>query len=321
MSKEFQSLVFDDPIWKKVRKHPRYALKKLRRKARHFVQDTIRFTFQSPEDWGIVNQNEIRLVGLRRSGNHALINWIGKQQDGVVEHLNNIPIGENPYRHHYEYTLDRWPEKTKMLQLFWQQSQGNFYRKNCLIYNYEDYGLAKIFYPAFERKHDWYLGKSERRFDVIIIRDPFNLLASRIKKKKSFIHVKSSNRTFTDLWKEYAKEYLGETNYLQQTKVCVNYNRWIQDVEYRRSIAEKLGLHFSDTGFQEMADMGSSFENTRYGDETAQQELMSRWQHYLDDDLFQMLLRDRELIEYSNYIFGKLPAADNLQQKALSPDS
>jgi hypothetical protein len=34
-----------------------------------------------------------------------------------------------------------------------------------------------------------------------------------------------------------------------------------------------------------------------------------------------MLLRDRELIEYSNYIFGKLPAADNLQQKALSPDS
>lgn len=36
-----------------------------------------------------------------------------------------------------------------------------------------------------------------------------------------------------DLWIDYAKEYLGETNYLKHNKICINYNQWFADVEYQ----------------------------------------------------------------------------------------
>jgi hypothetical protein len=51
----------------------------------------------------IVNHKEIRVVGLKRSGNHAIINWIRKAHYGEVWHLNNIPTERNPYRFLYEH--------------------------------------------------------------------------------------------------------------------------------------------------------------------------------------------------------------------------
>jgi hypothetical protein len=313
MTKNDRSVLFDAPIWKKALNKPFYATKKLRRKFGHMFEDTIRFSTQNPDDWGIVNQNEIRLVGLRRSGNHVLINWMRHQDDSVVQFLNDIPTGENPYRYRCEYFCDCYPEYPDEIQRLRQQSQGNFKKKDYFIYNYEDYSLAKVFNSEFEKKHDWYVGKSGRRFDVLIMRDPFNLLASRI--KRGFIHVKSSDRTFVELWKEYAKEYLGETNYSTQNKVCVNYNRWIRDIDYRRSLAETLGFKFSDANFSNVAGNagGSSFDGTQYAQQASKMDVVGRWKHYQDDEFYRQLLSDRELLEYSDRIFGKIPGIEALQ--------
>lgn len=313
MKKEARKKIYDDPLWKKALRKPGYASKKLNRKIKHAFQDTLRLNTQNPDSWGIINQTEIRMVGLRRSGNHALIDWIKKQQTGPFKHINDVPIGENPFRHEYEYFIDHYPEYPKIIEDLQRQSKGEFKPKDCLLFNYEDYALKKVTDTGFERKHDWYVGKSARRIDLIIVRDPFNLLASRL--KKGFVSVKSTQANFTDLWVSYAKEFLGETNFLTQNKVCVSYNRWIQDVDYRRTIAEQLGLTFTDAGFNQVARRagGSSFDGTSHDGDPSKMNLTGRWKHYLGDDLYQSLLNNKALMAYSERIFGQVSGLNEVQ--------
>ena len=308
-----QSKIYDAPLWRKSLQKPAYASKKLGRKIKHLFQDAIRLTTQNPDKWGIINRVEIRMVGLRRSGNHALIDWIKKQQTGRLKHINDIPVGENPFRHEYEYFIDHYPEYPKSIENLYRQSNGEFRSKDCLIYNYEDHPLEKIVHSGFERKHDWYVGKSARRIDLLIMRDPFNLLASRL--RKGFVSVKSTQTSFTDLWVSYAKEFLGETNQLAQEKVCVSYNHWIQDVDYRRGIAQQLGLTFTDEGFNQVARRagGSSFDGTQHNGDPSKMDLTGRWRHYLSNDLYQSLLKNKALMTYSEQIFGQISGLNEVQ--------
>ena len=44
-----------------------------------------------------VNENEIRVVGMSRSGNHAIINWILQGIRGPYCFLNCAEAGHNPF--------------------------------------------------------------------------------------------------------------------------------------------------------------------------------------------------------------------------------
>ncbi|WP_287525427.1 hypothetical protein [Okeania sp. SIO2C2] len=209
----------------KALKKPNLALKKGKRFLAHNLEDVIRIITQQHKLSEIVNQKEIRVAGMKRSGNHAIINWVKSQQNGDVGFINNVLANQNPYRYKYENLRDKFPEHKWAIEHNRQQAKGNFIKRDCLIYSYEDFPLEQIANDKFERNHDIYLGKSATRYDLLIIRDPFNLLASRLKissKVAYFLSVNSPNKTMIDLWLDYAKEYLGETNYLKHNKVCVN---------------------------------------------------------------------------------------------------
>lgn len=260
----------------------------------------------------IINQKEIRVIGLRRTGNHAIINWICKQQDGIVQHVNNVPINKNPYLHFYEGHA----RSNQYLKVKWKlkrESLGKFDKKDCLVYSYEDYGLQQITDPILEEKHDIYFGKSAERYDVLILRDPFNLFASRL--KSGYIDIKDPEKTATDLWISYAKEYLGETEFLGgRKKVCINYNRWTVDPAYRHQIASELSLKFSDAGINHIPRNGggSSFEGLSFEGKAAKMDVQNRWKHFANDPLYRELLNNQQLMAYSRRIFGEIPGTEAL---------
>lgn len=100
-------------------------------------------------------------------------------------YLNNIQPKKNRYRvlyQHYPKDHLRW------------EALGNFIDEDCLIYSYEDWDLEPITDQSFDKKHDLYWGKSGIRYDLLILRDPFNTLASRL--KNNFMEVKDPNQTF-----------------------------------------------------------------------------------------------------------------------------
>lgn len=306
--------MFREPRIVKAIKNPAYALRRVNGELKdltEYLVNVLKSLSPGPSPSEIINQKEIRIVGLRRSGNHAITNWLEKQERGSIGYINNAPCDKNPYQHFYERHLsyNKYPKKIRQLKL---QSRGKFTKYDCLLYSHEDYSLEQVTNPEFAEKHDIYLGKSREKYDILIIRDPFNLLASRL--KSNMMDVKAPNQTVINLWIAYAREYLGETQYLKNHKVCINYNRWTMDVDYRRQLAGKLKLEFSDAGINEVKAQGggSSFEGKAFDGQAGKMDVHNRWKYYAEDPLYRQLLNNRELLEYSERIFGHIPGTESL---------
>lgn len=294
-------------------KIPQKLARKIKRKLEHETEDLVR-SFTQRHIWSeVVNQKEIRIVGLRRTGNHAIINWLKPQPQGKIRHINNLKVGVNPYRYKYERLRDYYPQYEWSKEDYKKEAQGDLVPKELLIYSYEDYELKKVFNNYFESKHDLYLGKSANRYDLLILRDPFNLFASRL--KKNYIEVQNPQGNMVDLWLEYAKEYLGETNYLKHNKICLNYNFWVKDIDYRKQISAQLNLDFSDAGINKVSGCGdgSSFEGRSLNGQASKMDVNNRWQHFLEDENYLKLVNNEELLSYSERIFGHIPGTEQLK--------
>jgi hypothetical protein len=272
-------------------------LRKIKRDTGYQLLDIWRITSQQDKLAQIVNEQEVRMVGLRRSGNHAIINWIRKQCTGTIKHLNNIPINQNPYRFLYFH----YPKAE--LQ---REAVGNFLKKDWLLYSYEDYSLEEINNSEIEKNHDLYLGKSAVRYDIVILRDPFNLMASRL--KKNYITVKTPNTNVIDLWINHAKEFTGETNQLKNNKIVVNYNQWFMDIDYRRELTSQLKIDFTDAGVDQVKSYGggSSFDGENLDGKATKMDVLNRYKMFREHPEYKKLLENEELLEYSYRIFGDI---------------
>ena len=261
----------------------------------------------------VINQKELRVVGMRRTGNHAIITWIERQQPGTAYHLNNIAAGTNPYRYKSNNLRRYHPQHSKMAAVYQQQAAGALIKRDCLILSYEDWGLEQVTQPRFERNRTLYLGKSNQQLDVLILRDPFNLFASRL--KQNFVDTKSKTASMVDMWLAYAREFVGESSYLQPDRVCINYNQWFADVSYRRGLADQLGLVFSDAGLRHVPHLGggSSFSGTRHSGQAGRLDVTNRWRHFADNPAFRQLFENEEIWHYSTQIFGDLPGTEALR--------
>lgn len=312
-----------DALYKKIA----YLVRRSEEKAAHSVEDFVRKVQYDDSSQEIVNKKEIRVLGLRRSGNHAIINWICQQSAGNTVFINHVRPLENPYRNQYESqkrskeNLQSCSWKYRDLSWWEKEKNGEFTVKDCLVYSYEDQEVEKVSHPSYEKKKDLYIGKSAKRYDVIVMRDPFNLFASRLQTKPtvggpnfSMLEIYSRRYTLPELWISYAKECLEETSYLRGEKIFVNYNRWFVDANYRRSIASSLNLEFTDEGLYEISKSGngSSFDGDSYAGEAYKMDVLNRWKSYVDDKVYIDMLKTEGVLDYSTRLFGSIPGTDVL---------
>jgi len=264
-----------------------------------------------------VNNVEMRVVGLSRSGNHPIINWIGRQFPGEkVCLLNSAQPKTNPFVTGFSAGYDERKGFTIcfndfMINKKWEQ-KGRFKKKYCLIYSYEDVPLDEVAAPEFEANREMWIGASLRRYDILILRDPFNLFASRFAAK--FMEPPEIYFKLVGLWKNYAKEFLRITSYLNNRVVAINYNDWFSSVGYREELANKLDLPFSDKGVKKVVSMGfgSSFDGQTFSGRAQEMEVLKRWKNFADDPFYRTILNDPELIELSNRIFGHISGTEVL---------
>lgn len=248
-----------------------------------------------------MNRQEYRVIGMSRSGNHAVINWILSQTRGRTCFLNCTEPKFNPFR------SARPLDDGRCIQVNYDgfdldaELCGQFSDKDLLIYSHEDCFLGTIAKGPFEDNHDALVGPSLRRSDVLILRDPFNLFASRF--RAGFGEV--SSQTALRIWKQHAREFLGDRRYLRQPRVLINYNRWAAEKDYRRDVAEQLGLSFCDSSRQHVPAVGngSSFDGRRYNGNAARMKLEERWKHYIHDRSYVEMF-DADVRSLSQRIFG-----------------
>ena len=157
-------------------------------------------------------------------------------------------------------------------------------------------------------------GTSERLLRILVLRDFENWLASRIRYHETlrghFPQLSQIVR-FGKLWASYAKEYIGETNYLRDAPlVTLSFNRWVRDECYRREVLESMGIKLRDNSISYVpgAGGGSSFDATRFSGRAEQMKVFDRWRYLLEekfDDLMpHVRARNPEIGRLNEQIFG-----------------
>jgi hypothetical protein len=252
---------------------------------------------------GAVNRTEIKLLGMSRSGNHAIINWIWQQAEGRKLFLNCAEGKTNPFETCRPLGDGRPWQANFPLNLDAERA-GRLTPKDLLLHSYEDSFLGHAFCRKAEEATPGWVGPSARRIGVIVLRDPFNLFASRRKAGTGL-----SARTAVMMWKQHARAALGLARTPMPDTAAVLYNRWVADRAYRRGLAARLGLAFTDAGLEEVPEChgGSSFDGTAYDGAASGMDLFGRWRLYAQDTDYRALF-DADLVALSRRLFGPLPA-------------
>lgn len=247
-----------------------------------------------------MNRDEFRVVGMSRSGNHAVINWILSQARGRCCFINCAEPKHNPFR-----TARPLADRRRFIVNYAPfdaaaEARGELSRKDLLVYSYEDCFLGTVASGTFEDRHDEWVGRTLRRTDVLILRDPYNLFASRIQAGIGEV----SDGVAMRIWKQHAREFLGDRRYLNQRRVLVNYNRWAAERAYRSRVAAALHLEFTDAGRRRVpaTGNGSSFDGVRYDGRAHAMRTLERWKHFADDERHASLF-DADVHALSRRIF------------------
>ena len=295
---------------------PRNGLRALYRNARSRRLDRFDRRYYRAVDDRQENDLEIEVFGLKRSGNHAIINWILANRGGTDFFLNNIHVDQhiNPFvgfgRAIVEVSgthQEIGPRERRRLTRLRELRRRHAHR-SCLLHSYEDTHPNAPWRKRAADNHDLWLGKSRQILTVVIVRDPFNCFASRMQRGMDV------GRPAIDLWKTLAASF-GRTN--DHTMVPVSYNRWFAEPSYREEIAASLRLGGADAGVDEVVGIGrgSSFDATNYDGRASQMQVLNRWQSVAEDHRFHALIADHELIAASRRIFGDIPGTEALLGK------
>ncbi len=264
-----------------------------------------------------IQQQEFRILGLSRSGNHAIINWLINQIEGKYLFLNCTEPKFNPFDTSRPLDNEGRSFLTNLEGYDLQEEQkGRFFRKDYLIYNHEDCFLGPVNRASQKKKMEKWLGSSRVQRDILILRDPFNLFASRMKAGLINGHYTHhgvrpiTTATLLRIYKQHAREFLGEKHYLQN-KVLINFNMWCSDKSYRRQLCRELRVPFHDTGFEQVPSVagGSSFDGTDFSGSSHRMALFDRWRQFATEQQYWSLFDD-EVARLAERIFGPTVAID-----------
>lgn len=188
-----------------------------------------------------MNENEFRVFGMKRSGNHCIINWIASHFNKVL-FFNDVICYRSPICEINNNVFDI-PQYQKL-----QDDTGD---RECLIYSYEDVD-PKLVHSDLVPDKEKILGPSNNFYSIMILRDPLHLIASRV---KSGLHTTKD----IEMWKNCAKEAL-HSNILNLSFTII-YDKWLLSEEYRQRIASKFNKENNDSTLGKEAWCGSSYNN------------------------------------------------------------
>lgn len=229
---------------------------------------------------------------LRRSGCHAILNWIFNQYEEPVLFFNNAIRGQDPLLNirssgDLQNILDIEPWYHNRQS---REEIASWDTKTISIL-YEDYVTIG---PELAADVSWI--KPDKIHRLLIFRDFPNWMASRIRWTLNR-KMKMDYELFIWRWKMYAYDFLYKEGLI---KIC--YNLWRISTEYRESILSELDLPLRNDDISHIPNFGggSSFTPVSYG-ARARCDLQYNSRHkYLEEfpEVQELIAKDEELYHY-----------------------
>ncbi|MCC5669480.1 hypothetical protein LC653_38030 [Nostoc sp. CHAB 5784] len=230
----------------------------------------------------------ILLFGIRRSGNHALIEWLkGHFDPNAVLFLNSA-----------EPSLFRTTAQDLSVDACTYGAVPIKEHQTCLIVSYEN--CDPRLYPLIYNS-----GIAHRTDALLLLRDFPNTAASitRAAHDQPAFGYRYRIRDFPALWCIYAKLIMSRAPGFYP----VLYNDWFKSSDMRFHLESALGLQQSDAGLNQVSlfGQGSSFDAITYDGNAQGMDVLNRWTTMIDDPLFQfLLLAEEEALPLNDILFG-----------------
>lgn len=241
---------------------------------------------------------------LKRSGQHAVINWLCSQIQDIA-HFNHCnferkrlsnwitPINNRVIQYDGNEKIDSGiQDYHEMVNLL---SELKHY--NNLLYSFEDIDIQNKILNKYIHNNNPTV--------IIILRDPYNWLASTLK-RKDCSHQQLIVKI--NILVKYLEQALSLRSYLDCPTITINYNKWVNDINYRKDICLKLDTSFSasaDKSILEVPDFGggSSFDGTAPIKENFNNNVLNRWKEFASDPIYRELLNEPRLTGLSKSYF------------------
>lgn len=231
---------------------------------------------------------------MSRTGNHGIIRWI-------TAHFqeSKIPI----------YFFNN-TNLNFLKQLNFIHSDLNNNKDKVLLVSFEDVVINEQFAQL----------TSIADHNVLLLRDPLNLFASRLEGltpsrglaidtrrweskaiNKSLLNIAKNNTMQAlpgqiNIYLNHYEEF-HQKKCLLQNKLCISYNQWVADKEYRKKIIEEdFKLKFTDAKYNVRAN--SSFG--KLGTPKTHEDYLNRWKLYWNSDAYQAIKNNETLIKIAN---------------------
>jgi hypothetical protein len=244
----------------------------------------------------------IRIFGLRRSGNHAVINWLTRNAPGRSIFFNNCKAGENPFKAHNGIEIDGQHVRragAKAKRLARKVGHGA-----TVFFSYENV------MPHEDRKKPINPGVEDDDIthDVIIARDFLNWAASLVKKLQGNDRYKPHQRLASilrvvDVYAQMLDLVLSP----KERRAVVRYGDWHNSATYRATVLDQIGFVPRDDSTSEVQAYGSGSSFQPDATDAAQLRPLDRWQQMKDDPEYRTLLwlvsRDDTLVEKLHRVF------------------
>lgn len=229
------------------------------------------------------NEGEFRVLAMRRSGHHGFIRWLLGHFSGEVVFQNDVSV-----------------LRAENTSTFCPSANGT---RQAFVFNVENPDIPNVMSQISSDCWRTNKGPSDKTHTLVLLRDPYNWIASRIKAWGAREQYGGTSiLSEVALWKQQAREFLGETEYLPKDTLFVSYVEWFRSADYRRGISEKLGLSFTDKNLGiNMRLGGSSFDSIDSDPQTL--NVLGRWKNFLQHKGY-LSLFDRELLDLADRIFG-----------------
>ncbi len=269
----------------------------------------------------------IKFFGLRRSGNHAVINWILGLENDIL-FFNQVNLYEDPVITHSPISVPknvRTPKvrvngKVKNTNISIYESSS--LNKNILCsyehINMNSLDIKKLNHSIFSR-----LGNYDNHINVYVIRNIFNVIPSLLKliskTKKRPLEVKEIRYTVKDLimlWRGYACLTLSNNSETRSSFVPILYEKWLMEQDYRNEIAKEFGFINKDKNIDFVSDAGGGSSWNGIDNKVDKSSLLNRWQDILPNErqiVIEVLKENLDIIDLVSKFFGNLSIPNEIQ--------
>jgi len=262
----------------------------------------------------------IRVAGMKRNGNHGIVNWLLAQHSGHAVFCNALhgsesltSIGSDPIE-----AFDHNPELNKV-------DLTSACDKEILLLTYEDHPVGGVIEPKSRDHYPSWIGHAvNREISISVLRDPFNYFASRLQAELNGTYPlefwgdcfsKGDAAKLWAKWKSYARRFINFTASGSADLIPISYNHWTTSLEYRKQLCLKLDIELRHDEERKVVTgwgAGSSFNE---GIWQQPDTYMNRWRSFLDNKSLFEATKDEELIHLARTIFKDVIDIDDIVEK------